>query len=305
MTVYVTLYDQKRYRARDMPDVDDDLLRNFIIVASRTIDKLCKRRFYPFIETRYYDHPYNIARTSIAADYGYDLRSNVFGTGYLKVDEDLLEVIGLKTNNGDTTIGSSDYYLMCGNSYNKSPKDRIVLNYESSNAYFDFSSSPQRANHVTAIWGFHDDYANAWADSMATLVEDITASQTVFSVSSVTGVDELGLQPQLKEMQTIKIGVEFMDIMDINNRKLTVKRGHNGTTKATHVTGDSIYTYQPMPHIVQVTKRLANWLYMQKDSSSESDRPIVTPTGVTILPNKIPTDVEMMLKMYQYKGEFA
>lgn len=48
--------------------------------------------------------------------------------------------------------------------------------------------------------------------------------------------------------------------------------------------------------------RLATWLYRQKDSSSDTDRPLLTDAGVTILPSQIPSDVKSALQQYVKRG---
>lgn len=43
--------------------------------------------------------------------------------------------------------------------------------------------------------------------------------------------------------------------------------------------------------VVQATLRLAAWLYRQRDTSADLDRPLLTDSGVTILPSAVPNDV--------------
>ena len=45
--------------------------------------------------------------------------------------------------------------------------------------------------------------------------------------------------------------------------------------------------------------RLAAFLYRQKDTSADIDRPIVTGDGVTIMPSGIPADVQKLLTPYK------
>lgn len=45
--------------------------------------------------------------------------------------------------------------------------------------------------------------------------------------------------------------------------------------------------------------RLAAFLYRQKDTSADIDRPMVTGDGVTIMPSGLPTDVQKLLDRYK------
>lgn len=45
--------------------------------------------------------------------------------------------------------------------------------------------------------------------------------------------------------------------------------------------------------------RLAAFLYRQKDTSADIDRPLVTGDGVTIMPGNLPADVKLMLDGYK------
>lgn len=316
MNEYVNLYDFKRYRGPNQSSADDDLITAMLGQASRFINQFCNRRFDVRLETRYFDHPARIDRVSLAVDSGFDLRTSFYGSGFLKVDDDLLAVTQVLTSNGETELSPADYFLMCGNKYNLRPFDRISLNYTRSSAAFDFVDTPQRANHVTGWWGYNENYPDGWADTLDSLQEGVSAAAGVLTVSNSAGPDSRGQSPRFKVLQTLKVGDELMHLQavtvtpttvtdpdtqeetTVTTHTLTVRRGINGTTAAAHDAGAAIYTYEPMPDIVNATRRLANWLYMQKDSQTDNDRPILTPAGVTILPNKLPGDIATMLVPY-------
>jgi hypothetical protein len=50
--------------------------------------------------------------------------------------------------------------------------------------------------------------------------------------------------------------------------------------------------------IVQATLRLAVWLYRQKDTSADVDRPILASGGTIIMPSRLPADVEQIIAPY-------
>jgi len=51
--------------------------------------------------------------------------------------------------------------------------------------------------------------------------------------------------------------------------------------------------------IQEAARRLTVFLYRQKDSSSDLDRPLLTGDGVTILPSIVPVDVRNVLEVYR------
>lgn len=67
---------------------------------------------------------------------------------------------------------------------------------------------------------------------------------------------------------------------------------------AISVIGRWAYSTTPPADIEQACVRLAAWLYRQKDSSSDLDRPMVSMDGATLLPAQIPADVQRMLQPY-------
>ena len=65
------------------------------------------------------------------------------------------------------------------------------------------------------------------------------------------------------------------------------------------VTASWRYSESAPADIVHATTRLAAFLYRQKDSSADLDRPLLTGEGVTILPSQIPHDVRQILEPYR------
>ena len=57
------------------------------------------------------------------------------------------------------------------------------------------------------------------------------------------------------------------------------------------------YSTTPPNDVVQAATRLSAFLYRQRDTNADTDRPIIV-DGVTILPSSLPKDVERMLSPY-------
>lgn len=59
------------------------------------------------------------------------------------------------------------------------------------------------------------------------------------------------------------------------------------------------YSVTPPDVIIQATLRLAAWMYKQRDTGLDSDRPQVTAQGVMSFPAAMPKDVMQMLQPYR------
>lgn len=285
MNEYVSYEELKSYLGIVNND-DDALLRTFAEDASRAFDALCHRRFYPRYETRYYDHPAN-ARV-------------------LRVDDDLLEVATLTSDNGSDTIASTDYFLLCGASYNTTPYDRIVIDDDSS-ALFEYSTTAQRATSVAGTWGYHDDWASAWLNSGDT-VQDTTqqsAAATTLTVTSTSAADVNNETPRFMVGQLLKIGSEYEYVTaKPTATTMTVRRGANGTTAAAHLTGVAIYVYQPIEAVREAVRRWASYMYRQKDSGI-FDTTIVPDMGTIVTPESVPKSVQIMLSAYKRRRGYV
>ena len=66
---------------------------------------------------------------------------------------------------------------------------------------------------------------------------------------------------------------------------------------AISVTGAWGYSTSAPNDIVQAARRLSAFLYRQRDTNADADRPLIV-EGVTILPSSLPRDVERMLSPY-------
>lgn len=308
--VYATMDEVKEYlQGRSASNLigDDQRIKRFCIEASRRFDEYCKRRFYPALQTRYFDHPasgssgYTTTGTGI---YPPTTPTAVYtATDQLRLDDDLLQLTAFTTDNGDTALSASDYYLMTGCSYNEPPYDRIAIRSDSS-AALSYSDTPQRANAVSGLWGFHDDWANAWAAVDTVQNNPLSSSATSLTVASADGPDEQGLSPRLQIQQLIRFGssasAEYAYISGKSGNTLTIIRGVNGTTAAEQALNTVVYVYRPMWQIVQAVKILAAHSYRRKDSVGNSeDRALASPTGVILMPSTLPNEVTDMLRAYK------
>lgn len=268
---YITYENFKDYRSPqlEIKTADIRVIKDMIERASRVFDANCDRTFAPYKDVRYYDHPDDVS--------------------CLKIGDDLLAVDSLYTENGEREITSDQYFLRAGDSYNVRPYDRIVMD-DTTGVLFNTSTSIQRANILTAIWGYSEAYPSAWWPQ-DTLGAAVLATDTTFTTNDGTAF-EWG--------QLLKINDEFILVTDSTTPTTpTIQRAMRGTTAAAHAQDDQIYIWQPHPDIVQGTLRLADFLYTQKDTKDASaDRNIITTAGVILRPRAIPKDVMDTITAY-------
>lgn len=319
--VYATYTEIKEYldnRAQESLNIDNALLQRFAVQASRRFDSLCFRKFYPTLLTRTYDDPVQSASRSLggrrvrlaisSGDFGPLIIppiASAIRPDVLKLDDDLLEVVTLTTSNGDTTIAAADQLLRTGNARNQTPYDRIVLKSDGTTTLFTFSGTPQDANLVTAFWGYHEDWENAWAEVDTVQDDPLTSSATTVTVADVDGEDENGLTPRFRAQQLVRFGTgtsaeySFINAVNVEVDTFTARRGVNGTTAAQQAQGTAIFVFRPMEDIVLAMLVLATYSYRRKETIGKTeDRGMASSTGVLLLPPKLPEDVTRTLETY-------
>lgn len=231
---------------------DDAQVLDFIRAASKAMDNACNRHFYPLIETRYFDVPGG-------GGLPVDMFDNMKGGGFrlpLTFDEDLLEVTTL-TNGDGTTIASNQYLL---DPYNHTPYYQLKIKRSSSVAWMvNTDGDFERVVSVLGVWGFHEDYGNAW-------VSTTTLSAAIVSTSATTTTVPTGT---IYAGQLLKIDSEYIYCSAVSTGAtdtLTIVRGVNGSTAATHLISAPVYVWNVGEHIANICKRAAAGLYKIKSN---------------------------------------
>jgi hypothetical protein len=270
---------------------DEDVFLQFCIDASRMFDTWVtngvqpKRRFYPQIATKTFDHPSD-------------------SPGELRLRDDLLELTTLTTENGATNVSLADVVLTApsGNA-NQSPYARLKLKENGTTTTYSFNGTMLGSNSVTGIWGFHDSWSDAWQSSGDSVQDDpLTDSATTITVVDADGNDINGLPWRFQKQQLIRIESEYLWITDIDRtaNKLTVRRAMNGSTAAAHVQNTQIDVFVPMYDVRHAMQALTTFLYQRKESiGTAEDRPMATMAGRLILPSTLPEEVRGILKGYR------
>lgn len=298
MNVYATVDELKEFMQGGLEvqveEADDSLLKKFCIKASRMFDSWATngvpptRRFYPQIATKDYDHPSDCVTE-------------------LRLFDDLLEATTLTTENGATSILASDYVLATAKGdYNRTPYTQVILVEDATVAQFSYSGTVRKANALTGIWGYHNEWADAWEDSGDSVQDDPLAdSATTITVNDVDGDDINGLPVRFKVQQLLRIEDEYVWITDVDPtaETLTVRRGMNGSDAASHVKDKAIEIFRPMNDLKFAIEALVKYLYKRRATiGSAEDRPLATADGILVLPNRLPDEVTLNLRSYRKEG---
>ena len=225
------------------------IMRQLCERVSRFIDRYCKYRFYPLLDTFFYDG------SGTAEQWIDDLFELVEATS-----------IAVSSDNGATytALALTDYYLTRAGDYNTPwTYNKIVVNESAGN--YPFFYSGQRTIQIEGIWAAHDDRATAWestADTVQNLVE-LALHATALTVTDADGVGADGAIPRFTAGQLLRIELEYVEVtnVDYTTNILTIVRGRNGTTDIAHLITTPIDVWRPpMPvrqaAIIQASRQI-------------------------------------------------
>lgn len=270
---YITPLEFLYYTSSTTPTtntIDDAVINQLIIGASRFIDNYVGRKFYPRVQTKKYDVPNTITR-----------RPN-----RLELNDDLLELETL-TNGDSTVVTSSDYILEDVNNppyYNINLRDTSSIDWEPNS-----DGSTQQVISVFGTWGFHENYTDAWMTG-GTSASSINSTDLSFTVSSGSTISTGNI---------IKIDDEIMDIISTSGSTATVeKRGANGSTAATHNASSTIYYWNAMYPVKIATYMIVRNIYKERSGQGVSSESTVTAAGVIIPPKDVPKEALEMIEPY-------
>jgi hypothetical protein len=268
LNAYCTLAEFKAYAlpGAGTNSADDSVIESILAQASELIENRTGRFFYPAVETRYFSVP----------------DADSVDPRLLKLDGDLLEIISV-TNGDGTAIASTEYTLKPRNT---SPYYGIRL-ADSSTFYWstDSSGDTQDVIAVAGIWGYHNHYDRAWATG-STLAEPLDTSETGFDVTSGS-LFAIG--------QIVRFDNELSYLSGVSSNALTGTRGENGSTAATHDSGETVYYWKFAPIAVDCCLQIAKSAYKRRFGENTGGVATVTAAGVVITPEDIPANVHNTL----------
>jgi hypothetical protein len=195
--------------------------------------------------------------------------------------------------NGDgTAIASTEYRLL---DRNRTPYTCLALNETSAIAWtYDAYGNDDQVIAITAMTGYRERYTReAWRATGATLAAAITTtSATTFTCT--TGKVTAGM--------IIKIEDEIMLVSAVSTSTsdtVTVTRGENGSTAATHLISSVIYQWITQQEISQAVLDIAMSKYKRLYGDGAVGTVKVTSYGVVIMPQDVPDHAQDTINLFQ------
>lgn len=239
MYTIATLY-RLRQRLGLESAAEEPRLLAALSAASAQLERLAGRRFVPRYATLEHNLP--------------DLR-------VVLLDDDLLELTALEDVDPADVIARPDSGL-----------DGVISVLERRGGL------PFPADHllVSGIWGYHDRWSQAWRGSGDTVqANPLSDSSDTLIVADAAGSDADGESPRFQAGQLIRIEGEYLWVLavDTETDTLTVQRGANGSTAASHAQGSAIHVYRPALDVEMLCLRWAAWLYKEPDQRGFASLP--------------------------------
>ena len=237
------------------------ILRRILETASSRIDDYVgMQSFGARTDTRYYDIGTGSSRDTVQL-YQYAGNDTDIGVGdrlvqsiplgaWLVSPSTVTSYSGTDRTTSETfTEGyNNDFFLI---PYNSTPKIELKMNEDTAKAL----NAGQQTLAIAGTWGYSNDLSGS-----------LTTTGAITSTTVVSwGVNDAS---NLEIATTILVDSEQMYITGISSNTLTVERGVNGTTAATHSAGADVYTYIYPSDVVSVCLDLGRIFFRDRDSGS-------------------------------------
>lgn len=222
MNCYAWLDDVKGRLGISGSSDDSDLL-SVLHQASRDVDHWCYRHFYIMEgQTRFFDGNGNGVQLCL--------------DDFLSISAFTADSEKDGTYDGETWVENTDFYVFPAQGFPKIGVEKTGF------GNFSFNLSARRFYKVTGNFGYGDGVsATPYKDSGTTLNGAINASVTTVTVNDGT---------KFQVGQTLRINSEQMFVEAISTNDLTVVRGVNNSTAASHSDSDAVSIYQYPEHVV-------------------------------------------------------
>lgn len=243
-------------------------LKQLILDASDEIMNKWHRWFVPTIE----------AVTLYSDEYIFNKSISRYGTGFrILLDYlDYADLLSITSLSIDGSVVSSSYYR----AYPSFSRPARGLSLDRLSVQAPLGNSFASAMTITGQWGYHENPSSMWS-SIGTLQAGINSSVTSF-VATADTVANFAIY------QYLRIDSEFLFVTDVNSSTpytITVQRGVNGSTAASHLIAASVDAYQIMPQVAEATRR--HVIRLLRKSPEFADVALVGEGNVTLDPETI------------------
>ena len=259
---YGNVYDFKAYlggtdHVTDWTTDETPVLR-VLESASKRIDSYMGRSFGARTETHSFDLGQGALRDDSLVPNGDMIdfpdywTTRLQSTGILGLDDWLITATTVTSYEGTDRTSSATLTEGIGNDfllmpYNTSPKSKMKLVENTlKNLY-----SGQQTLTILGQWGWQND------------TESISTVDAIGSSSTTTVTVTSGSTTYVGD--TILVGTEQMYVTNVDGNTLTVIRGVNGTTSATHSGGATYYRYKYPADVVQACLDIARTYWRSRD----------------------------------------
>lgn len=223
----------------------DAVLRTLISSASRMVTRRCGRSFLPSFGSRTY------------AAQGEHLQG-----ASLLLDDDLLDATEISVSGAP--LASEVVRL---HPANRSPKHRLDLLAASGLTWAGYGADIV----ITGAWGYHEDYTNAWIDTLDAVQGGLDATSATLAVDNANGLDEMG-RVRFENGALLRVDDECLRVVYVGVNTLTILRGQRGTTKAAHDAGAPLLRWAVQEDVEQATIALTIWLERNRETVGEKIR---------------------------------
>ena len=185
-----------------------------------------------------------------------------------------------RTGSNVLTEGTSNDYLL--EPYNRAPKNLIKLSEDTTKSFH----GGQQTLTILGKWG--------WQDSRSSQLSTVDAigSTSSTSVSVSSGATTYA-------GHTILVDTEQMYVESVSSNTLTVVRGVNGTTAATHSGGAAYYKYIYPSDVVDATLAIARNRWRSRDAGTAQ----IIGSGDMQMTRPMESERQILRRLDYYVGE--
>ena len=278
---YATLQDA-RNAVKAVSTGDDTLLISALNTVTRRARGLSRWGFEPELKTVHYE----------VAGHKVDSHRRT-----LRVGDAILELSSVLAN--DVALALTTRVTPYPTNATLFDTIRLV---DTSDSWYTVNAPDEYPNiiKVTAWYGLHTDYNNAWWEADNVLdAGGIGAATTTITVADVDGTGRDGETPRFSTGNLIRIEDEYLRVTstDTDADTMTVERAENGTAAAAHAVNTAIDVWYTEWDIRAVVARQAGLMYTRRGAYEQQ---AILNDGVYTFPPDLLPELRNAIMNYQH-----